>query len=519
MKNKGLFIIIVLLIAGAVYFQADIRKGIAANFFKQGSDYFGGTAYDLDKAEKWYKAALKIEPKLPNAHYQLARVYFVKNNFSKALIEINSELSLNPENQRSYYVRGLINGYSGNYQAAVEDFKKFIAWQPDEWAGYNDLAWIYNETGEKQKAKETLLSGLKTAPDNAWLLNGLSIVLSDLGEQEEADKILKQAKISAGKLGENDWQMAYSANNPAFASRDLAEFKNNLGRFFAPACNSGTYWSCNGLSCSGFICDPDHETCSSNCATKCDCGPQTDAWINNSDGPLTLEQYANYTLSWESCQSSCAASGSWNADGLAPNGSQPFNDKSRGSYNYAIACSGPLYNTNGPYTSCSSGNCPTSQGNNPACTCQTNQLQINSTCSYNSFASGGNNFFDCVYTAQIQPHSVSVSNDSVAVNVIKVPNCSFYADPSNIPVLPATSTLFWDCRYPSPHNNESSADTCSINQGIGSVNQNNGSQDVRPTETTTYTLTCSAQDGTKNYQTIVTIGYAPRVREVNPGGY
>ena len=93
MKIKNLFIIlIILLIAGAVYFQADIRKGIAINFFKQGSNYFGGVGYDLDKAEKWYKAALKVYPKLSNAHYQLARIYFVKNNFSAALNEINAEL-------------------------------------------------------------------------------------------------------------------------------------------------------------------------------------------------------------------------------------------------------------------------------------------------------------------------------------------------------------------------------------------------------------------------------------------
>ena len=467
MKNNGIYLIIliVLLLAGAAYYQADIRKGIGANFFRQGSGYFGGAPafaeatagkYNLDKAEKWYKAALKIEPKLPNAHYQLASIYFVKNQFSKALNEINAELSLNPENQRSYYVRGLINGYAQNYPAASEDFKKFIQSSPNEWAGYNDLAWIYNETGDYQKAKETLLSGLKTAPDNAWLLNGLSIVLSKLGEQNESDKILEQAKISAEKLGENDWQMAYSANNPVFASRDLAEFKDNLGQFFASACNSGTYWACSGLSCSGFICDPDHETCSSNCATKCDCGPQTDVWINSSNGPLTLEQYAYYTLGWESCQSSCDASGSWNQNGLAPTGSQSFSDKARGSYNYTMSCFGP---------------------------------------------------------------GTATSNDSVAVNVIKVPNCSFSADPSNIPALPATSTLSWNCRYPEPHNNESSADTCSIDQGIGSVNNFFGSQEVRPSETTTYTLTCNAPDGTRTYQTTVTIGYAPRIREVNPGAW
>ena len=68
------------------------------------------------------------------------------------------------------------------------------------------------------------------------------------------------------------------------------------------------------------------------------------------------------------------------------------------------ACSqNTLYNTNGPYTSCSSGNCPSGQGGNPACTCQTNSFQTSNTCTYNSFSSGGNNYFECVYTATISP--------------------------------------------------------------------------------------------------------------------
>lgn len=67
----------------------------------------------------------------------------------------------------------------------------------------------------------------------------------------------------------------------------------------------------------------------------------------------------------------------------------------------SICSENTLYNTNGPYSSCVSGNCPSGQGGNSACTCQTNIFQTSNTCTYNSFASGGNNYFDCVYTATI----------------------------------------------------------------------------------------------------------------------
>lgn len=64
-----------------------------------------------------------------------------------------------------------------------------------------------------------------------------------------------------------------------------------------------------------------------------------------------------------------------------------------------------VYNTSGPYASCSAG-CPTSQGGNSACTCQTNKFQTTPSCTYNSFASGGNNTNACVFSAQIEPFPI-----------------------------------------------------------------------------------------------------------------
>jgi len=92
------------------------------------------------------------------------------------------------------------------------------------------------------------------------------------------------------------------------------------------------------------------------------------------------------------------------------------------------------------------------------------------------------------------------------VRVIQVPRCSFTANPTTI-ILPQFSTLSWSCQY---------ADTCSIDQGIGSVNNISGTKDVRPTKTTTYTLTCDGLDGSRSYQATVNVGFTPKLREVIP---
>lgn len=106
-------------------------------------------------------------------------------------------------------------------------------------------------------------------------------------------------------------------------------------------------------------------------------------------------------------------------------------------------------------------------------------------------------------------------SDSVAVTVFKRPVCSFSANPATISALPATSTLSWDCRY-SGITPVEGADSCSINHGIGSVNPSFGFMSVRPSEDTTYALTCNAIDGSVSYSASVGVSGSVRIREVLP---
>ncbi len=106
--------------------------------------------------------------------------------------------------------------------------------------------------------------------------------------------------------------------------------------------------------------------------------------------------------------------------------------------------------------------------------------------------------------------------DSVSATVFKWPDCTFTANPDVIKILPATSTLSWNCRYLGAPQ-QSSVDSCSISPGIGNLTQlPEGSMDVRPSQETTYTLSCSSIDKTTDYQTSVKVGFKPRVKEIIP---
>ncbi|MEK7118509.1 MAG: hypothetical protein AAB869_02755, partial [Patescibacteria group bacterium] len=90
-------------------------------WLKMGNYHFGGSAphYNIERAQAMFQKAILLDPRLPSAHYQLARVYFIKGDFYSAITEINKEISMYPDFAKSYYVKGLIDGYSGNLGSAV----------------------------------------------------------------------------------------------------------------------------------------------------------------------------------------------------------------------------------------------------------------------------------------------------------------------------------------------------------------------------------------------------------------
>lgn len=203
-----------------------------------GSYYFGGTfgesEYDLAKAKRAYKKAVKADPSILWGHYQLARIYFVEGDFGRALSEISRELEANPENLRALYVRGLIYGYQnqqGDLERAEEDFGRFTEWIPKEWAGYNDHAWVLSRLGRHGDARRVIRSAFENTPDSAsnpWLWNALGLAELNLGDLESARESFTVALKFARKLTAGDWVRAYPGNDPADAESGLTAFREAI---------------------------------------------------------------------------------------------------------------------------------------------------------------------------------------------------------------------------------------------------------------------------------------------------
>lgn len=207
--------------------DADLAMFIGNYYF---NGVVGGGEYNLGIAQKAYRKAVRVNPKVLWGHYQLARIYFIKSDFNSAFLEINKELEANPENLRSLYVRGLIYGYrnqAGDLEKAEADFRRFTLWAPTEWAGYNDLSWILSKNKKYAEAEIEIKRALENIPEannNPWLLTALGVAQLNLKKYSSAAVSFKRAKELAGKLTEKEWRVSYPGNDPASAGKGLSAF-------------------------------------------------------------------------------------------------------------------------------------------------------------------------------------------------------------------------------------------------------------------------------------------------------
>jgi len=257
---------------------------------------------------------------------------------------------------------------------------------------------------------------------------------------------------------------------------------------------------------------------------------QVDVRANGSDGPISLLAPADLRIQWSISgadqSTACTATDAWSGDITNATGESQMSSVSSGNYSYGIRCNrssdgastydSVTVNVIGPptidfrtsdevelpnpinlawatenadsLTASGDWSGPKQAGPLPY---KTEQL----------FKPRGNYTFTLTATGP-----AGTASETRNVRVIQVPRCSFIANPTSI-IPPASSTLSWSCQY---------ADSCSIDQGIGSVNNVSGTKGVRPIQTTDYTLTCGGLDDSRSYYATVNVGFTPKLREVIP---
>lgn len=203
----------------------------ATRAYADANKYFDASdpsRYDIAHAEKLYEMALRLDPKLPGVHHQLARIAFLGGRFHTALSFIDAEIALpgGPVSSSSYYVRGLIEGYMERYAEAVKDYETYVKADPTNWAATNDLAWVLLKANQPKDALAAIEKVLPRWPQNPWLLNSKATALFELGHLAEARDAVVAALRAVMHITEANWLQAYPGNDPLIAEQGIEAFQS-----------------------------------------------------------------------------------------------------------------------------------------------------------------------------------------------------------------------------------------------------------------------------------------------------
>ncbi|OGX41283.1 MAG: hypothetical protein A2984_02970 [Omnitrophica WOR_2 bacterium RIFCSPLOWO2_01_FULL_41_12] len=110
---------------------------------------------NLKDAEKMIKKSLEIHPQYKQGRLSLARIYYLKQDFSKAIDLVKSVLTEDPKNYLALYFLGVFYTKKESYDLAEGYYKKAIELNPSYMLLWLDLYSLYQLSGKEEEAGRT----------------------------------------------------------------------------------------------------------------------------------------------------------------------------------------------------------------------------------------------------------------------------------------------------------------------------------------------------------------------------
>jgi tetratricopeptide (TPR) repeat protein len=160
------------------------------------ADMLAGEALDELKdstgAIEQFRAAIKVDPSMPDVHFGLGYLLWSKHRYEEAVPEFEIELANNPNHVQAMAHLGDTKIKLGQPEAAVPLFEKAIKIDPRLEMAHLDLGIVYANAGRKDDALRELKVAERLAPDDVdvhWRLGRLYHVMGDNAESKaELDK-------------------------------------------------------------------------------------------------------------------------------------------------------------------------------------------------------------------------------------------------------------------------------------------------------------------------------------------
>ncbi|HWH61094.1 MAG TPA: tetratricopeptide repeat protein [Terriglobales bacterium] len=166
--------------------SAQLHMMMADQFVLQG---------DSDNAIIQYHEAIRLNPRLPGVHFELA--VQLKGSSDPALRaqaghEFRTALSVNQADEKAWRGLGEIMAEKGDFPGAKEDYTKALALFPKDSDAETDLAKLLEANGDTKTATSLLESAVRDDPTNIVAHYQLSAVYRKAGRTADASHEMEQ---------------------------------------------------------------------------------------------------------------------------------------------------------------------------------------------------------------------------------------------------------------------------------------------------------------------------------------
>lgn len=176
----------------------DLDEGLAAAHASRGLAHL--VSENFESAEAQFKEALKLEPRLFEAHYYYARTKFHQGDMDAAADLFLRAAEVNPSDYQSRCLRVQILRGQGRITEAKEEaqqsvivLEKHLEWNPDDARALHLGAGSLLVAGQVKRARRWLQRALEIDPDDSILLYNVACNFATLGDVEESMNYLERA--------------------------------------------------------------------------------------------------------------------------------------------------------------------------------------------------------------------------------------------------------------------------------------------------------------------------------------
>jgi tetratricopeptide (TPR) repeat protein len=158
-----------------------------------------------DRAEEHYRAALALNPNLVEIHYNYGVMLTEQKEFGEAAEAFRHALVLKPAHPEAHYNLAALLMLSGKLDEAAEHFLAALEVRPDYRMAHFDLGRILAHQGKLQEAIDHFLLTLTPDDDETpRCMYALAAAYARTGKPEIAVKYLRDARQKAATLGQTD---------------------------------------------------------------------------------------------------------------------------------------------------------------------------------------------------------------------------------------------------------------------------------------------------------------------------